>query len=924
MPFIPNPAGGEFIEVTQEEYNNWVDAQFTASSGQVVKEEARARAPDATASTPADEPLVEIPGTPPDDNTVETGTNGRIRKTIETQATPPADTNNGEVAYTTTQAGAGADSEDSGKATKNSTATSIDATFGSAPIVPQPNILDQYASYTYQFSLYLMKPDDYRAMIVNKKKKILPGPQLLIQSGGAPVGGRNTYFSNDYYIDKVTLRSAITGKGTNAAHNVNDIKMTIIEPSGITLLGNLDKAVQGYLGGAANKKKNFTSAVYLLVLRFYGYDDAGNLVRGGNPTPTQGGGGQGGAFVEKYYPITLNKINFKVANKIVEYEIEATAVQTTVAAGSARGTIPYNVELGAMTVGEALNGPVDITPSRTETATTATTATKDRETTNVAESQDATATAATPPPTAASAKNPKITVRRGLAEALNQFQRELVNKGVYTYPDTYTIEFTDTALSQASIQVKNPEITATASAPPTTAAQAKNPETNSTDFKTRNISVIAGNQIVQLIDTVMKNSTYITAQALVTKSEAGTGKQQPNTKPGNNIATYKINMTAVPKPDKYDSKRNDYAYDIKYTISPYKVVGLVSDYFPLPKYNGVHKQYNYWFTGENTQVLSYEQTYNALYYAVLSGSQNQQVGTIVQDTMKTSYQPRSGESSQGAKNGVNEIGANFTDYLYSPGDLANATIQIIGDPAWLQQGDIDPVSKGNFKSGPFMPDGTINYDSQQILFEILINTPGDYNLETGIIDPNVRNTVFNTGRRPGATKQSYIYIANDCVSEFNKGSFKQVVKGSLLSYLPDQTFKQQQQQNSRPVGAAAIPGAAGNRTAANGRITNNPGATENNGEWDTSSGVGILKEDLPTDNTEESDPISIPEPQPQPDPENPTSDGDLEPISDEYSDQPTESPDAQYQQDNASVEEPDYNSGLAGTTAPSQLMDRET
>ena len=171
MPFIPNPAGGEFIEVTQEEYNNWVNAQSTASSGEVVEEEARARAPDATASTPADEPLVEIPGTPPDDNTVETGTNGRIRKTIETQATPPADTNNGNVAYTTTQAGAGADSEDSGKATKNSTATSIDATFGSAPIVPQPNILDQYASYTYQFSLYLMKPDDYRAMIVNKKKK---------------------------------------------------------------------------------------------------------------------------------------------------------------------------------------------------------------------------------------------------------------------------------------------------------------------------------------------------------------------------------------------------------------------------------------------------------------------------------------------------------------------------------------------------------------------------------------------------------------------------------------------------------------------------------------------------------------------------------------------------------------------------------
>jgi hypothetical protein len=501
----------------------------------------------------------------------------------------------------------------------------------------------------------------------------------------------------------------------------------------------------------------------------------------------------------------------------------------------------------------------------------------------------------------------------------------LVNKGVYTYPDTYTIEFTDPALAQASIQVKNPEKTATASAPPTTAAQQANPATNSTDFKTRNISVVAGNQILQLIDTVMKNSTYITDQAVVKRSEQGGGKQEPNGKPGNNIASYKINMSAIPKSDKYDPKRNDYAYDIKYTISPYKIVNLASDYFPLPKYNGVHKQYNYWFTGENTQVLSYEQTYNALYYAVLSGSQSQQVGAIIQDTMKTNYQPRSGESSQGAKNGVNEIGANFADYLYSPGDLANATVQIIGDPAWLQQGDIDPVSKGNFKSGPFMPDGTINYESQQILFEILINTPADYNLETGIVDPNARSTIFNSSRRPGDTKQSYIYIANDCVSEFNKGSFKQVIKGTLLSYLPDQTLKQQQ-QNGRPVGAAAISGAAGNRIGANGRITNNPGATDNNGEWDTSSGVGVLKADLPSDDTEESEPISVPGPQPQPDPEDPESDGDLEPISDEYDFQPPEpiSSDYQYQQETPTVPEPDYNAGLAGTTKPSQLMDRET
>jgi hypothetical protein len=371
----------------------------------------------------------------------------------------------------------------------------------------------------------------------------------------------------------------------------------------------------------------------------------------------------------------------------------------------------------------------------------------------------------------------------------------------------------------------------------------------------------------------------------------------------------------VVTPKKYDPKRNDYAYDIKYVISPYKVTGLISDYFQIPKFNGVHKQYNYWFTGENTQVLSYEQTYNALYYAVMSGSTGALGGTVVQDAIKTNFQPASGESSQGAKNAVNEIGANFTDYLYNPGDLANATIQIIGDPAWLQQSDINPIGAGSFVPGPFLADGTINFDSQQILFEILINTPDDYNLETGIIDPNVRQTVFQNGRKPGATRQSYVYIANDCVSEFNKGSFKQTLKGSLLTYNPDQTFKEQQALG-RPTPSQQLTAAPGGRSTQTGtRTSTNPG-TPNNSEWVDVDGIQVLREDLPSDQTDESEPISIPEPQPQPAPEPTTSDSDILYIE-------SEGDPVLLNTDADVVPSPDYNSGLAGTTNSSQLMDRE-
>jgi hypothetical protein len=903
------------------------------SAGDVVAEEAQARSDDAYAGNPPNDPAPEpldVEGRITAED-VEVGTNDPIRTLNDTQATPPSDPNargNFFPGRATTQGGVGAPGDDSGAVTKNSTRTAIDGVFNTGKIIPQANILDQYGSYTYAASLYLMKPEAY-TQLMKSSKKTIAGSQLLIQSGGAPVGGRNPYFSNDYYIDKIVLKSVITGKGTNAAHNVNDVKFTITEPNGISLIPNLDKAVQSYLGSAGEKKKNYASAVYLLVIRFYGYDDIGKLVQGGVPGVFNGTGA-GSAFVEKFYPITISDIKFKIANKVVEYEVTGTAVSTQIAAGAIRGSIPYNVELGGMTVKEALNGPAQIidgktgkpvndanaaeqvTGSRTVAGATAVPTSTERESTTTSEAPgaeggaDANAPAA--PPKASSAPTPKPTVRQGLFSALNQFQQELVKKGIYTYPDTYSVEFAHPSLEQATIQVKNPEKNQTGSSKPATAADAKDPSKNRVDNKTRNLSVVAGTQIVQFITKILQNSSYVTDQAIVKASEQPGGKLESNGKPGNNVASFKINMVATPK--KYDPKRNDYAYDIKYVVGPYKLSNLISNYYQIPKFNGVHKEYNYWFTGENTQVLSYEQSYNALYHAVMSGNPGQLGGTIIQDAIKTNFQPNSNESNQGAKNNVNEIGANFTDALFNPGDLASATLQIIGDPAWLQQGDVNPVFAKTFNPNPFMADGTINFDSQQILFEILINTPSDYNLATGVIDPNVRNTVFQSNNRPGATRQSYVYQATECLSEFARGKFTQTLKGVLLTYLPDQTFKDRQASGrpaagagknaalgSRPTATGGLNNAAGrigngtlpgtNSTGSNAgtRDTTNPAAAENtDGEWTEVDGVMVSTEDQWVDNgdgtftlaEDANNELDIPEVDPGP--EDPTSDGDIEPV----------------------------------------------
>ena len=780
----------------------------TASAGQVATD-------DKTTG-------IQNPATPP--TVVTTDTTGRIDTATVTnsqyvstdgaaantltltnsQGTPVTDTNSNTVATPTTSPGAGAGNADAAAPTKNATAQEIDNVFNTAgPIIPQPNVLDQYASYTYQASFYLMKPESFQAM-VNAKKFNPAGSQLLFQDGGAAVAGRNPYFTNDYYIDKFEIASNTSGKGTGTSHNSNTIKMTVVEPNGITLIENLDKAVTDYLGttSQAQKKKNFQSQLYLLVIKFWGYDDSGKLVQAGqSQAATTGGTTAAPAIVTKYFPMVLNTIKFKIANKLVEYELEGTAVQYQINTGQLRAVVPYNIELSSTTLSDAFNGAADVVTTSessttvtgsTTTTTTTTTTTQPRDATT---SSDGTIPTPTAPPKANAAPTPKLTVRQGIVAAMNKFQQDLVKSEQITYPDVYSVEFVTDAVAQAKIAKVGQADSKDPMPVGGSAKQQVDPAAQpGKDVTTRTLSITAGQPMVQVIDQLLKNSTYIEDQQLVKVLEKN-GLQVPNGSPGKNLAWYKISMQATP--GKYDPKRNAPAYNIKYIIHPYKINDMVSNYFTSPKYNGVHKQYNYWFTGLNTQILSYEQTYNNLYTQVLSGgpsNPNSATQTDVQMTPAT----RSGQSGQGAIGRANEPAANAADYLYSPGDNVEATLSIIGDPAWLQQGEITfGVDSKNFNFKGFNADGTINFDAQQILFEVLFNTPSDYNLNTGLMDPNVpastsnsnSTATTNSGSQPGGLRKSFIFLATTVTSEFVKGKFTQTLKGSKINNFDNQASK---------------------------------------------------------------------------------------------------------------------------------------
>lgn len=749
----------------------------------------------------------------------DSGTNSTTRPITSTQAIP-ANTaqptaNSIGAPRPTSSPGVGAGGDDKATAIRNRLTQIYSGK--NLQITPQPNALAKYSSYTYNISIYIMSPTDYKKIIKNKKVSI-PGSNLLMQSGGMPYtsgdptpssagvptsasqintnaaktaeAGRNQFFPLDYYIDNVKMTGLQPGKGTNSSHNITQLSFKIVEPNGISLLDNLYQACEQYVG----KKQNYASQNFMMIIRFFGYDEKGNLVKafnGGTLTDSR-------AVIEKYIPFQFTGIKFKIANNLTEYNCEAICPQNNVTSGQMRGVIPYNVEMQAATLTELFGGPATYSGSQPPV--------DGRENTSTAVPSNP-GTEQNPgqvaPPKGDAA--PKPTITSGVVAALNQYQQQQKAKGIIEVPDVYEVVFLDPVISGAS--TKPPDdfnLKVTGSVAPGTANQQVNPATNSVQTNTQTKPVVAGTSMIQFIDQAVRNSSYIYKQQItIPKTNPQTGKLEdvPNGTPAQVVGWFRIGLQA--DPIKYDLKRKDYAYKITYSIAPYLVNDLKSNYFPQTKFRGTHKKYSYWFTGENIEVLSFEQDFNYLYYIVMnSNSPPKGVNDLdYREEAKRAYQTRSNESDQGQEGKTNEPAANAADILYSPTDLSRAKISIIGDPGWVAQGETwAGISGQNVSYGPFFPDGTINTEAEEPLFEIAWNKPVDYDLTTGLMNPNQRkagaNAVETLG--PGPT-QSYVYRAISVTSNFNQGKFTQDLEGVLVQFPVTSIKKNQEAAPSKDV-----------------------------------------------------------------------------------------------------------------------------
>lgn len=698
-----------------------------------------------------------------------------------------------------------------------------------APIVPLPNILDEYANYTYEASVYLMTPAQLNSFQRSKKKSV-NGYNLLFQSGGAPnnVGGpqgalgtayaaskadleaegigfvpavgtpgpnspesgRNPFFPNDFYIDSITIENTPLGKGTMSAHGVTQLKFTVIEPANITLLDCMYKAVQD-MQPLAGKTINYAAACYLMIIRFYGYDINGKQAKvsplgdSTNQTDTT-------AVVEKYIPFRIKDINWEVSSKLVSYEFDCAPIGQLVAGGTRRGTIPADIEISGQTVGELLVGGVAAN-NPTSTTTAAGQGNRTDENQSDAETARLTRQSTPAPPPNASAAQQKSSLRTGLIGAMNAEQQRLVKAGEYSVADEYEIVFADGAEKIRDATLTKPGDTVNKGATDMGPAPQQDPSGMSPDkgkmnTNSRNQGITAGMQMVQAIEIAIRNSNFVTNQATTVVDESDEDNAKANGVAKNGTFTYYSLAMSVQQLD-YDEKRNDFAYRVRYTIIPYTPVDFQSPYFPRPKFRGVVKSYPYWFTGANSSVLDYKANFNKLYTLTVSGSavENSLLAadrkaylSSMRDLPFVQHQARSTESGQGGIGRVNDIAANAAEYLYNPANNGEGEITIVGDPAWIQQGSaVGELDPKNINYKPFAPDGTINFDSMDVLFEIAWQRPEDYNHGSGLADPYGKPQSSFGDRQP---QQSVVYRVKGVTSEFRQGRFQQKVKGVLYLY----------------------------------------------------------------------------------------------------------------------------------------------
>lgn len=684
------------------------------------------------------------------------------------------------------------------------------------------NPLANFSSYTYQISLYMITPDAYSSFVLGGRKNLdsivditttaqtarnattsnnaptrtggvangntgsppslssptptTGGVYLIAQSGG--INNTNSKrapgFELDFYIDDLKIEQAISTKEVGAPTNFTKATFNITEPYGFSLLTKLRRA-QTSLATVTNtpnfdKVQDPVRQIYILGIRFLGYDKNGNIIEP-STIPDSVGDPFGNAFglYERFYDIIITELKFKIAGKAVVYNIAAGNASSIIAFGSKFGSLDQDVNIQADTVYNALMGGAGAGLRPGENPNTV----------------------------------PAAGGMIGLLSKLNFDQQQLVGKGALIARE-YDVVF----IGPNSDSIKNAKLVSladldkrkvpTTSAVTTSKSNEKAAQSNGIKSDVRTIKLAKGTMIIQAVNDIIKQSQYmesalstIAQTALTTDTDtngiiSSDKKDNPTPISWYNISAEVINLG-------WDINQGDYVYKITYIIQPYLTpVVVAASARVIPNYYGPHKRYEYWFTGKNSEIVSYDQQINYAFFNVTitgSGVGSAAQGGATDIPLVAGKQQDASRIGRSIAYGMEDQNAYMTS-LFGPNDWGEAKIKILGDPDYLMQpapSSINDLYNQFYGTDRF----TINPNGGQVFIEINFNEPQDYHNDTGLLSVNNSIYFFNY---PESIQKSInsrgggiSYMVKTVTSSFSKGKFQQDLVCSLNTFTDPKT-----------------------------------------------------------------------------------------------------------------------------------------
>lgn len=624
------------------------------------------------------------------------------------------------------------------------------------------NPLSYMSSYNYQLSLYIITPDAYDAFLASGRKNInvfnekigsssaaekanrKGGAFLLAQSGGAGPDPRAPGVKYDYYIDNLSFRHTSSTKSSGAPTGNIEFKFQITEPYGFSFINNLKQAQKefdSYSTGAAwgTAEQKITSVpiakqFFILGIRFFGWDARGRQVKGDETfegsTLDPGASGTGGLF-ETFYELTVHSIKYKIDGKATVYDMEGNVTGASLGSNIKRGFINSPKEVYGYTVRDSISGP------------------------------------------------------KGLLTMLNKEQQDLKDNGTVEYPVTYKIKWLGSDAERIALATLVSEARQDKSNQ--TASQAQNTKevndatgTKASPNKTQEKISFGQQPIIQALDTIFSRSKYVEDALAFNYTDANEFNPETKSKDAKDTAKRPLRwyrITPNISNPKWDSKIRDWSYDITYEIQTYLMPVIDSPFaVKTDNYYGPHKRYDYWYTGENTEILSYVQQLNNQYLnEVPAGSPaNKSTENNEGNAQKTAVNPNSTKSTDLATGGgglETAAAGSIKNVLYDPGSYTSATIQILGDPDFLMQ------ENGTGTDRFYDSNGTNPYSIKptggQVFIEIDFKEPVDYSAN------KTSDIVNNEGE--GVTGVGGTMAINDSILfwDYPAGA-KKVIKG--ISY----------------------------------------------------------------------------------------------------------------------------------------------